>query len=80
MLPVIVTPNCEVEMTVILCADGADAREPESVAVTLKLNVPVAVGVPPSTPVLELSVMLVGSEPEVTAQVYVPVPPVAVSV
>jgi len=40
----------------------------ESVTVTVKLNVPDAVGVPDSTPP-ELSVSPVGSAPEVTAQV-----------
>jgi hypothetical protein len=40
----------------------------ESVTVTVKLNVPDAVGVPDSTPP-ELSVSPVGRAPEVTAQV-----------
>jgi hypothetical protein len=78
VLPVIVTPSCEVEITEMLCADGADAMDPESVAVTAKLKAPVAVGVPSIIPVLACSVMPVGSEP-VDDHVYGGTPPDAVS-
>ena len=62
--------------TVMLC----DALAPnESVAVTVKVKLPAAVGVPDSTPVL-LSVRPVGSVPLVAASVTVPVPPVVVIV
>ena len=50
-----------------------------SVAVISKLLLPVALGVPLSTPVLD-SVSPAGSDPLVTAKVYGPVPPDAVSV
>ena len=50
-----------------------------SVAVTVKLNVPAAVGVPDRTPA-EVSVSPVGMAPTVTANVYGDVPPDAVIV
>jgi hypothetical protein len=54
-------------------------REPvqllPSVAVTVKLNVPVTVGVPDTTPPVD-SVMPAGKAPAVTAYVTVPTPPV----
>jgi hypothetical protein len=50
----------------------------ESVTVKVKLAVPVAVGLPEITPAAKLSPA--GSVPEVTDQVYVPLPPVALSV
>jgi hypothetical protein len=52
----------------------------ESVTVMVKLKVPVAVGVPEMTPLDVLSVVPVGSAPEVTANVYGDVPPCAVIV
>ena len=51
-----------------------------SVAFTVKLLVPAAVGVPEITPVLAASDMPVGSVPETTDQVYGVVPPLAASV
>ena len=50
-----------------------------SVAVTVKLNVPVAVGVPLSKPAVE-SVSPFGSAPALTPNVLAPVPPVFVIV
>ena len=51
----------------------------ESVAVIVKENVFLCVGVPESTPAEE-SVRLGGSDPAVSANVAVPVPPAVVSV
>ncbi len=48
-----------------------------SVAVMVKLDVPVVVGVPLSTPVPEFNANHDGKLPAVTAKVYVPEPPVA---
>ena len=50
------------------------------VAVIVKTNVPVAFGVPESTPVEELSVNPPGNVPAVLDHEIVPVPPVAVNV
>ena len=49
-----------------------------SVAVTVKLKVPVAVGVPENTPAVK--VMPVGIVPVLTEKVTAPVPPVAAMV
>jgi hypothetical protein len=51
-----------------------------SVTVMVNVYVPVVAGVPLSTPVLVFSVAQDGRLPEVTANVYVPEPPVALSV
>jgi hypothetical protein len=51
-----------------------------SVAVIVNVYVPVVVGVPLSTPVVELRDSHDGRLPEVTANVYVPEPPVALRV
>jgi hypothetical protein len=51
----------------------------ESVAVTVKVDVPTIVGVPVMLP-LDTSVNPVGKDPLVTANVYGPVPPVAANV
>src|SRR5579872_2103275 len=51
-----------------------------SVTLTVKLDVPAAVGVPESTPVEALSVIPAGSVPLLTDQVYGAVPPLTVSV
>ena len=51
-----------------------------SVAVTSKLNVPVAVGVPLITPVAPVNVNPVGKAPDVTANVAAPVPFVLLTV
>jgi hypothetical protein len=48
-----------------------------SVAVIVKVDVPVVVGVPLSTPVVALNVDHNGKLPALTANVYVPEPPVA---
>ncbi len=52
----------------------------ESVAVTVKVNVPGVVGVPEITPPLVSGDKPVGRAPVVTLKVYGPVPPVAVKV
>jgi hypothetical protein len=52
----------------------------ESVTAIVKLNVPVALGVPEMTPLEGLSVVPLGSAPEVTANVNGDVPPCAVIV
>ena len=49
-----------------------------SVAVRVKLKVPPAVGVPESAPAVD-SVRPAGRLPEVTAKLYAPVPPLAVT-
>ena len=58
------------------------ARDPvaprPSVAVSVKLNVPLAVAVPVKAPVDALSTRPAGSAPEQTLNVYVPLPPIAV--
>ena len=51
-----------------------------SVTLTVKLEVPSAVGVPASTPVDAFRVIPAGGVPLLTDQVYGAVPPVAVSV
>jgi hypothetical protein len=51
-----------------------------SVALIVKFDVPVVVGVPLSTPVLEFRLSHDGKLPALTAKVYVPEPPVALSV
>ena len=60
------------------------ARVPDaplpSVARTVKLLVPAAVGVPASAPLDALSVSPAGSDPALIAKVYAPLPPVAVIV
>ena len=50
-----------------------------STAATVKLNVPLAVGVPDRVP-LAASAMPAGKAPAVTEKLYVPLPPEAVSV
>ncbi len=56
-----------------------EAVEPSgSVAVTVKLNGPLAVGVPETTPLLEID-MPAGSAPAVRAKLNAPDPPVALS-
>ena len=52
---------------------------PPSVAVTVKLEVPVAVGVPEITPPLD-NPRPAGNDPTVTAYVYEPNPPLDVMV
>ena len=54
-------------------------EELESVTLTVKEEVPAAVGVPLITP-LPLSVKTAGNEPEATDQLYGVVPPLAASV
>ena len=51
-----------------------------SVALIVKLEEPVEVGVPLSTPVLEFRLSHDGKLPALTEKVYVPEPPVALSV
>jgi hypothetical protein len=51
-----------------------------SVAVIVKFDVPVVVGVPLNKPVVELNPSHEGRLPLVTAKVYVPEPPLAVIV
>jgi hypothetical protein len=52
----------------------------ESVTLTVKLDVPVVVGVPEITPVLGVSLSPAGRVPTEIDQVYGTLPPVAVSV
>jgi hypothetical protein len=52
----------------------------ESVTWTVKLKVPMVVGVPEITPVAALSVKPVGSDPLAIDHVYGEVPPLAASV
>jgi hypothetical protein len=62
-------------------ADVAESLgEDESVAFTLKMRDPTAVGFPPIFPDAAFSVRPVGSDPAATDQVYGFVPPVAASV
>jgi len=57
------------EATVMLrFAEAEVAGEPESVTLTVKLEVPAVVGVPEITPVAAASVRPAGSEPEVMLQ------------
>jgi hypothetical protein len=51
----------------------------ESFAVTVKLKVPLAVGVPERMPVADARVRPAGRLPEVTDQVYAGTPPVALN-
>jgi hypothetical protein len=51
-----------------------------SVALIVKLELPVVVGVPLNTPVLEFRLSHDGKVPALTAKVYVPEPPVALRV
>jgi hypothetical protein len=67
------------DATVMLKAFVADIAF-ESVTRTVKLLVPVAVGVPEITPVLAASVNPEGRTPEASDQPYGGVPPVAASV
>ena len=52
----------------------------ESVTVTVKLEVPTAVGLPVMAPVVSFSVSPAGRVPVVTVQLYGDVPPLAASV
>ena len=61
---------------VAVCAVGAV----ESVTRTVKLEVPVAVGVPESAPVEAFKLTPAGSDPELIDQAYGLVPPLAVRV
>jgi len=57
------------EATVMLrFAEAEVAGEPESVTLTVKLEVPAVVGVPEIAPVAAVSVRPAGSEPEVMLQ------------
>lgn len=58
-------------------ADAVCAGFPESVTRIVKLEVPLATGVPEITPVDAASVKPRGRAPDVSDQVYAPVPPVA---
>ena len=51
------------------------AGEPESLTVAPKEKLPLAVGVPETTPVAGVRERPAGSEPEEIDQVYEPVPP-----
>jgi len=55
------------------------AGEPPSVTVTPILKLPLVVGVPETTPVVDARVSPVGRAPEVIAHVYGEVPPAACS-
>jgi hypothetical protein len=58
-------------------ADLVCAGSPLSVTVTVKVDIPLAVGVPEIVPVVEASVSPAGRLPEVTDHVYCGVPPLA---
>ena len=49
-------------------AEAEVAGEPESVTLTVKLEVPAAVGVPEIAPVAAVSIRPAGNEPEVMLQ------------
>ena len=68
-----------VAVTAIL-SDFVTAMELASVTRTVKLLVPVPVGVPEITPVLDASASPAGRVPDAMDQVYGGVPPVAASV
>ena len=70
------TPSGSETVRVSACAPVLPSA---SAAVTVKGKAPVAVGVPLMTPVAELRVRPAGSVPLVTAKVYGPVPPPAVT-
>jgi len=65
-----------VKAAVAVCGVG----ELESVICTVKLSVPVDVGVPEICPVAAFRLRPVGNVPAMTAQAYGVVPPLAVSV
>ncbi len=68
-------------VTVIdIARDCVCAGLPLSLTVTVKVNVPLAVGVPEITPLPAARLTPVGRVPFVTDQVYAGVPPVAWSV
>ena len=66
-------------LTVILCTWVSVSRL-ASVTCTVKLAVPLVVGVPLISPVELFSVSPAGNEPVLMDQVYGPAPPLAVSV
>jgi hypothetical protein len=80
-----VPPDNEVVVTVsgatiVMLRALVPERELASVTCTVKLLVPVPVGVPEITPVLDASDSPAGSVPEVMDQLYGRVPPVAARV
>jgi hypothetical protein len=62
---------------IVVTADLVCAGSPVSLTVTVKVDTPLAVGVPEIVPVVEASVSPAGRLPEVTDQVYCGVPPLA---
>ena len=75
-------PQLAVNLAVMMIEQeiGAATLPAESVAVSEKVKVPVAVGMPDNTPVAGLSVSPVGKLPDVSAQVTAPTPPIDVNV
>ena len=72
--------DCDSGLTMIdSAALACCAGDPMSLTVTVKLVVPAAVGVPEITPVDAFRVNPAASDPELTDQVSLPVPPVAAS-
>jgi hypothetical protein len=69
----------EAEIVSDSCADAVSAGDALSVTATVKVAVPLAVGVPEITPALE-SVSPAGKLPDASDHVYPGVPPVALSV
>jgi hypothetical protein len=71
----------EPEATAMLkLADAVVAGEPESVTLTVKLEVPAVVGIPEIVPVDAVRVRPAGNAPEVILQLYGVVPFVAANV
>jgi hypothetical protein len=80
-----VPPVASIEFTAlgaltVTLSDFVAVSELASVTLTVKVLVPVPVGVPEITPVVEARVNPAGKAPEVTDQLYGVVPPVAASV
>jgi hypothetical protein len=69
---------CAAATTMDVAADCVCTGVPLSLTVAVKLNVPVADGVPEIIPVVAARVRPAGSAPDVIDQVYAGVPPVAV--
>jgi hypothetical protein len=64
----VVTVNCDAVTAIDSCAEAVCAGDPLSVTVTVKLEVPVAVGEPEITPALDID-SPAGRLPEVTDHV-----------
>jgi hypothetical protein len=76
----VVMASVDAATTIVVAADFVCAGLPLSVTVTVKFDVPLAVGVPEITPVLAARVRPVGRVPAVIDHVYPGVPPLAARV